>query len=248
MPKDKTNRGRVTPTLRRSSRLSKDHNSIKTTTQKNGEQAHPITKRHSRSSEHKRPLRITIKTNDMVEIQTILASSTFDVNKIDEFGRTPIYYAAEYNKIEIAKLLIENGADVGFADRNECLIFNAVYDGDVEMVELLLSSGARASHTFGKYGSLLHIAAEFNFVEIVDLLIGYGADISYRDERSGNFTPFHSAIFERNFDLAKEKLFNQELIWDVRSEEANRALVKWLDEEGHVEIKNWLTDKMKKKD
>jgi len=69
-----------------------------------------------------------------------------DVNAGDAEKRTPLHYAAGYNHIEIAQLLIDEGASLAAKDSmgNTPLHYAAGY-GRPQLVELLLARGAAAA-------------------------------------------------------------------------------------------------------
>ncbi len=54
---------------------------------------------------------IESKTPHIEKIEVMLESGLVDVNAKDNRGWSPLHWASEYNFIEIAKLLLERGAD-----------------------------------------------------------------------------------------------------------------------------------------
>ena len=75
-----------------------------------------------------------------IEIVKLLLASGADVNVTDGFGgRTPLHKAASYNRIAIAQLLLASGADVNAKNTyGETALYDAITEGSVKMVELLL--------------------------------------------------------------------------------------------------------------
>ena len=71
-----------------------------------------------------------------------------NVNSIEpETGYTDLHYCAQEQELEFAKMLIENGAYLNIKDKfGNTPLSKAVYfsGGKVEMINLLLSSGANA--------------------------------------------------------------------------------------------------------
>ena len=71
-----------------------------------------------------------------------LAAGT-DVNAKEEYGRTPLHFAAGGGKEEVVELLIANGADVnGKVTAGPTPLFLAVRYGQKEVSELLIEKGA----------------------------------------------------------------------------------------------------------
>jgi len=62
------------------------------------------------------PLVVAITKGDLVVVKKFLEYGV-DVNELTN-GKTPLMYAARYNELEIAKLLIEKGAKVDIKDAN----------------------------------------------------------------------------------------------------------------------------------
>ena len=64
-----------------------------------------------------------------------------DINAADYYGRTPLHWAAEHNKPEVAKVLLANGAQVNVRTKNGQTAL-AFARGKPEMEALLRQHGA----------------------------------------------------------------------------------------------------------
>lgn len=98
-------------------------------------------------------LSVAIKNSKYVEI---LLNAGFSPNLQNEFGKTPLYYAIEFNQHDSVRLLLEQGADInhkynaGYEDSWHCLgvtygrtpLMHAAQHADEAMVQLLLDKGA----------------------------------------------------------------------------------------------------------
>ena len=113
-------------------------------------------------------------------------------------GRTPLHTAAERH-LDIAKLLLEQGADINVQDKHGKTSLHAAQEGhEQQVIELLLEQGAKvdARDNLGK--TTLHYSAGDGAIkeeEIVKLLINAGADVNARDDEGK--TPLHYAVEER---------------------------------------------------
>ena len=123
-----------------------------------------------------------------------------------------------YPNDEIAKLLIEAGADVNYrsisGDAEVPVLSHAIRKGNVNMVKFLLRSGAdpNCQRIFksGGFSSAL-MGSIFNYPndEIAKLLIGAGADVNCVDSSNGRNLPIlHGAIIKGNFEITQLLLHN----------------------------------------
>ena len=117
-------------------------------------------------------------------------------------GQVPLYFAAYLNSVEVAKLLIDQGADFSVTDRDGKTPMHSAAEGNsVEMAKLLIDQGADFSVTDRDGKTPMHSAAEGNSVEMAKLLIDQGADFSVTDK--GGRTPMHSAAWQNSVEVAK---------------------------------------------
>lgn len=136
------------------------------------------------------PLHIT----DCWQIAEFLISKGFDVNAMDMWGDTPLHsvvdsYEDDANKLLLAKVLLQNGADVN-AVNNEG--FTPIYYASTrEMIDLLVSYGAKLDIESEIKVISLFEAVEKSKVDLVELLLDNGVDVNSRDD--GGFSPLHLA-------------------------------------------------------
>lgn len=121
------------------------------------------------------PLTSAVEKRDIQQIKTLLDSGE-DINEPGgDPAFPPLILAIRYNYNEIAKFLIERGADVNLIYFDPPLTYAATV-GDVNMINLLLEKGAHVNLT-GAYGSALANAAKQGKVAAVELLLKNGADL-----------------------------------------------------------------------
>uniref|UniRef100_A0A0G4F7W5 Uncharacterized protein n=1 Tax=Chromera velia CCMP2878 TaxID=1169474 RepID=A0A0G4F7W5_9ALVE len=126
---------------------------------------------------------------------------------------TPLDYAAAFNDMATAEMLLEHGALVNTDSfRNRHPLFNTMA-GDppapspaFELVELLLDHGSDVSKTdncpLSGGQTALHAAAMIGRNDIVELLLSGGADVN-PGTNSGGRTPLLYAIYEKSTDVAR---------------------------------------------
>jgi len=121
------------------------------------------------------------------EIVNVLIEKGVDVNTKDEYGFTPLSYAALKGHEEVVDQLIENGADVNIKnDWGGTALAQAVFFGHIEIAKVLIDNGADLDvKIHGK--PLVKFATKNGYEELVDYLIENGIDAENHNEaaRSG---------------------------------------------------------------
>ena len=109
-------------------------------------------------------------------VQLLIARGA-DVNAQDNYGRTPLRWAV--GTLEIARFLIEHGADVNTsAEGSTVLHFAITYDSNDELSKLLILSGAKLNRKDNLGNSELHLAAMRGFADVIRLLVKHGANVN----------------------------------------------------------------------
>ena len=113
-----------------------------------------------------------------------------------------LHQAAWNNTAEVAKLLINAGADVNATNGNgETPLHSAAQKSAAETAKVLLAKGAEVNAKANGGKTPLHYAAAFNAVAIVKLLLANGADINAKN--SAGYTPLHWAAQNDAPEVAK---------------------------------------------
>ncbi len=173
-----------------------------------------------------------------------------DINKTHKGGNcslsdmTPLIVAAQYNRLDIAKMLIKKGVDVNYKDEVEipALIMSAI-NKNRTMLNLLLKNGANVDIT-GNLSAIyspcyiykataLHIAVFHNDFNLVNDLIAAGANVNAVTENIE--TPINLARDEKMFNLLEEKgskIFNDSLPLHKATMYGNQKILKILISRG----------------
>lgn len=128
-------------------------------------------------------IHIATKAGDLGTIQALLAegvpvdqSSTRDASTM---GASPLFVAVKWGKQEVAKVLMDAGADPEHLppDQSMTPLSMAAQYGRTEMLKMFLESGANPD---GPAGAIppLHFARQLKRSEIEEILIEYGASLS----------------------------------------------------------------------
>ncbi|EDP70872.1 hypothetical protein FBALC1_08933 [Flavobacteriales bacterium ALC-1] len=149
-----------------------------------------------------RPLLEAIRANDIEKVRSLL--STINANCIDpnpgynldqsngnywryQKAKSPLFAVARTGNIEIAKLLVENGADVKLNVRGDgtALITASEY-GHLDMVKYFVSKGADINRKFSNQGNALIAASGHGHLDVIKYLVSKGADINHYSPNQGN--------------------------------------------------------------
>ena len=115
------------------------------------------------------------KKGDLAKVQQLIASGA-DINAIDKDNTTALMWAIQKKHMDIARFLIDKGADVNVQGNSEALITAAGY-GYTELVILLLEKGANINSLNSAHCSALMIASYMGEPETAKILIDKGAKL-----------------------------------------------------------------------
>jgi ankyrin repeat protein len=104
-------------------------------------------------------------SNDAV---SMLIQKGADVNQLDELGRSPLIVSCFNSNINIAKELINSGADVNYCEGSTSPLIAAMAADSKQLVELLITHGANA--TSADNCSALHFARSRGLSKYVTML------------------------------------------------------------------------------
>lgn len=126
---------------------------------------------------------------DVNQLQRIFARQPEAREATGHMGRRPLHVAVESEQLDLARFLLESGADVnGTRGGGDTPLFWAP---NAEIAETLIRAGAslHAKDLAGR--EPIHWAAQFARPDVIRLLLDHGCDVNVRDER--RHTPLHWA-------------------------------------------------------
>lgn len=127
------------------------------------------------------PLFRAIERGNVAKVRTLLDEGA-DAAMQNAAGSSALTVAVMHGRVEVARLLIERGADLEREGHDR--LDAAVNKRNLAMVELLLDAGVDVNAASGwELLTALHIAASGGHTEMVDLLLARGADPEARDRR-----------------------------------------------------------------
>ena len=166
-----------------------------------------------------------------------------DVNVRNAKGDTLLITATLRGDLEMAKLLIQGGADVNLKSSEDGLtpLMVAVYNGDMKMIDLLLKNKADVNATNPGGQTALFMAIERGNLAATIILLKNGAEVNHQDPKSG-LTPLLLASTLGDLAMtkvlvgAKADINNADAKGDtplmIASASGDKELVSWLLEHG----------------
>lgn len=118
-----------------------------------------------------------------------------------------LYYVCMHDHRDLAEFLIRKGADVNSKYWRETPSFYAVWGGHTDVLELLLAHGADANAKDRDAWSLLHYAAGSGSTDMTRLLLDKGANINDKENEDGQ-TPLHRAATKGHANIVEILLAN----------------------------------------
>jgi ankyrin repeat protein len=126
-----------------------------------------------------------VKNRDTVAVRELLRNPT-NVNAPQQDGTTALHWAAHWNDIETATLLIGAGANVNAAtDFGITPIILACTNGNVAMVEALLKAGANAKLARESGETPVMTCSRTGNVDAVKALLARGVDVNAKENVQG---------------------------------------------------------------
>lgn len=180
----------------------------------------------------KTPLGIAIKKKNLTLVEKLItAGADVNISSWNDYW-TPLHLAAELNAIEIALLLINNGANVnavsnislGYCTTTPLRI--AIKNNHLEMVKLLVNNGALVNFQVNDFLPPI-LCSTFTFVrsrEMVDYLLESGADMDF-DWHSGEKSTFLHYVASMNDGDLMPFLLTHKFMIDINTVTSKRESV-----------------------
>jgi hypothetical protein len=139
-------------------------------------------------------------TINKTEFLQHVASTSEQVNGVDDFGMNSLYLACENNDVVTAEYLLQRGALPNQQRKDgETPLFAAALRGYTKLVNLLLAHGAKSSVTDIDGLSPLYTAIENDHLDVVQALLENGANPI--QQTKCRFTPLALAITNQKWDV-----------------------------------------------
>ncbi|HMV77153.1 MAG TPA: ankyrin repeat domain-containing protein [Leptospiraceae bacterium] len=188
-----------------------------------------------------KPLFEAVKKNDADSVKKIISSGISPDIQEKETGRTALHYAAEKGFKEIAELLLENQVNSGIkmATGLNLPVHLAAYNGQTDIIKLLVSKGADIHAVNGRTETPLFLAAQNGHMETVKFLHSKGADLNQKN--ISQETPIIIAAYNDHDETVK---YIAENGGNVNAKDyAGQTALHWAAAAGKTELVKFLIKK-----
>jgi len=150
---------------------------------------------------------------DEPEKVELLLEQGASVDNASAEGMTPLFLAARLNP-EIVKLLLQHGATVDMPVNGKTPLIFAVEEGCTAVCEALLLAKADVNQYDSSGATPLYKAVGLNKLDIVKLLLKYGAKVDLPENVSGN-TPLMLGVLKEHIEVCEALLWHKANIEQV---------------------------------
>jgi len=161
-----------------------------------------------------------VEKNDLEKVQEILQDSSYPINETNDKGETPLLIATHENYIEVAKLLIEAGADINLQDNiQDSAYLYAGAQGKTEILKYMIEHAEPNQNIVNRYGgnALIPAAEKGHLNNVKILLLDGKADIDHQN----NFG--YTALIEA-VALTDGSVLYQQIVQELLAHNANKEL------------------------
>jgi ankyrin repeat protein len=199
----------------------------------------------------KTPLIVAASSSGAEEAVRLLIERGADVNEADSTGFTPLMGAARADDTSIARVLIEKGADAAAVaagvGQSSTALMAAAYNGNAELVRLLLAHGAKLDPVSRDYTEVvkngrvafgrvtaLHMGTASGNAEVVKLLLDAGAAVDPQDIRG--MTPLMWALSNDHPNALIVRLLLEKAANTSLKSNAGESSVDWARKYNHPAV------------
>lgn len=187
-----------------------------------------------------------VENNDVEKVQEILQDTSYPINETNDKKETPLLIATHKNYIEVAKLLIEAGADINQQDRiQDSAYLYAGAQGKTEILKYMIEHAEPNQNIYNRFGgNALIPAAEKGHLNNVKLLLADGkVDIDHQN--NFGYTALIEAVALRDGSEVYQQIVQELLAYnankDLRDDSGKTAL-DYAKEKGYTNMIKMLEE------
>ena len=176
-----------------------------------------------------------VKNKTLADVCEIYRTHYLEYKDVGGFNNSNLLHrSSRYGKLDIVRFCVEEkGLNVDIRDGNgDTALHKAVREGHLQVIQVLVSSGADVDMK-NKFGNTaLHWAAHEGHLQVVQHLLSSGADVNVKD--NDGYTALHWAARKGNLQVLQHLLSSGADV-NVKDNDGYTAL-HWAAREGHLQV------------
>lgn len=150
-------------------------------------------------------LQRAVAKGDVETVRNILPGLSWQaVDSPDKFGLSPLMITAQRGYVDVARVLLETGADVNFqSSSGKTALMMACFSGNVEVAQLLIQHKADWDLVDKTGSTALHWAVDGANLDMIRWMLQDGCRVDVKDETSGWTPLMRVAAVGGNVNVAK---------------------------------------------
>jgi ankyrin repeat protein len=174
--------------------------------------------------------------HDIAKILAIEHPQDVVFQSVDD-GSSPLHLASRGGHVDLARMLVERGADVSAQDQDGSTALHlACRKGHVELAQMLLKNGADVSAQDRDGSTVLHFVSRYGHMDLARILIERGTEVAAQDLDGS--TALHLTCRKGHADIARMLIEHGANI-SAQEEDKSTAL-HLASENGHVDLAKML--------
>lgn len=123
------------------------------------------------------------RTGTVEQMKAYLVKDSLALNRLSERGISPFILACYRGNNDVAKFLLDCGADVTYCTPEGSAMYGIIFKDNQTMLNYLLDKGFSPNDTcqFAQFGTPLHMAMSLKRYEMVEALLAHKVDTSVPD-------------------------------------------------------------------
>lgn len=187
-----------------------------------------------------------VENNDIEKVKDILQDSSYPIDETNDKGATPLLIATHKNYIEVAKLLIDAGADINQQDHiQDSPYLYAGAQGKTEILKYMIEQAEPNHEVVNRYGgNALIPAAEKGHLDNVKVLLQDGkANIDHQNNYG--YTALIEAVALTDGSVIYQQIVQESLAYNANKElrdNYGKTALDYAKEKGYIEMVELLED------
>jgi len=187
-----------------------------------------------------------VENNDIEKVRGILQDTSYPINETNDKKKTPLLIAIHENYIEVAKLLIEAGADINQQDSiQDSAYLYAGAQGKTEILAYMIEHAEPNQQIVNRFGgNALIPAAEKGHLNNVKLLLKDGK-VAINHQNNFGYTALIEAVALRDGSEVYQQIVQELLIYNADKElrdESGMTALDYAKEKGYIKMIKMLEE------